>query len=135
MISIERRGDGLLGFSIATDTGSAYTMLTPEEARATAQQLLDAAEQGRAMIVVAEPMEGFGGGFRQEWISGEADDVEVGLDTGAGLGNPYLTCWAQIGDGDRRYETIDVRPLLQAWGGGIEADLRAAAPEEGPADA
>lgn len=66
-----------------------------------------------------KPMQGYGGGFRTEWITAtdEADKsgFSAGLDSGGGFGNPLLTFWVQSGKkGERRYYTADMRLLLQA---------------------
>ena len=69
----------------------------------------------RELTVEAKPQEGFGGGFRQGWISGEGDGVEFSLDSGAGLGNPYLTLHVEFEDGTTVWENIDMRTLVTAW--------------------
>jgi hypothetical protein len=63
-----------------------------------------------------KPQEGFGGGFRTEWLTGTNSEVTAGLDSGAGLGNPYLTFWIQPKDDEskRRYYNVDVRDILSA---------------------
>jgi hypothetical protein len=61
-----------------------------------------------------KPMEGLGGGFRTDWISAENDELEAGLDSGGGLGNPYLTFWIERKNQKRQYFTADMRPVLQA---------------------
>lgn len=65
--------------------------------------------------LIFKPMEGFGGGFRQEWVSGKGNGVEFGLDSGAGLGNGYLTLWIKKkGEKDRRYYTASVKEMLES---------------------
>ena len=59
-----------------------------------------------------EPMKNFGGGFRTEWISGKNEDMEIGLDSGGGLGNPLLTFWIEKKGEPRKYFTADMRDLL-----------------------
>lgn len=84
----------------------------------------DEDEEGRRIEVTAKPMEGFGGGFRQEWISGEKDGVVVQLSSGAGFGNVFLTLMVAIDGEEVRWEVIDVRPLVETWAAAIEAEVR-----------
>lgn len=62
------------------------------------------------------PMEGFGGGFRQEWISGKSPDgTKVALESGAGLGNPLLTFRIERPGQKPEWWTADMADLLQRW--------------------
>lgn len=60
-------------------------------------------------------MEGFGGGFRQEWITAKPDNGEfvAGIDSGAGLGNPLITFWIEEKGQQRRSYTASVADLLE----------------------
>lgn len=59
-----------------------------------------------------EPMKGMGGGFRTDWISAKNENLVAGIDSGAGLGNPYLTFWIEEKPGQRKYFTADLREVL-----------------------
>lgn len=61
-----------------------------------------------------KPMQGFGGGFRTEWISATSEDLKAGLDSGAGLGNPMLTFWIERAGAKREYFTANMADVLQA---------------------
>lgn len=74
------------------------------------------------------PMKGFGGGFRMPWISGENEDIQLGLDSGGGVGNPLMTFWFEDKTGkckDRQYFTVDMRDVLQSLGEQVEEHLHA----------
>ena len=59
-----------------------------------------------------KPMENFGGGFRAEWVSTKGDGTyEAGVDSGAGLGNAFLTFWIEE-NGVRHYFTADISDVL-----------------------
>lgn len=60
-----------------------------------------------------KPMEGFGGGFRAEWVTASWDNSEAGIDSGGGMGNPFLTFWIEEGRKERRYYTADIRDLFK----------------------
>jgi hypothetical protein len=62
-----------------------------------------------------KPMQGFGGGFRQEWASAEGVGFKAGMDSGGGLGNPYLTFWIEKGGKKREYHTADMRDVFRAF--------------------
>lgn len=82
---------------------------------------------GTELTVTAERKTGWEAlemGFRQEWISGEAEGVEVNLSAGAGLGSPWLILTVKEGDADTVFEAIDVRPLLQQWANKVRASLK-----------
>lgn len=54
-------------------------------------------------------------GFRQEWASGENEHIEFSLDSGAGLGSPYMQL--SITDQktkEKRYYRVDMRDWLKA---------------------
>jgi hypothetical protein len=72
--------------------------------------------QGFEIPLTFTPQKGFGGGFRTEWLSAKAETpaFEAGIDSGAGLGNPYLTFWIELDGEPRRYFSADVRDLLRA---------------------
>lgn len=58
----------------------------------------------------------FGGGFVQEWITGENDEVEFSVRSGAGLGNPYLTLSLhRKGSEDTIFEDVDIRKVAETW--------------------
>lgn len=59
-----------------------------------------------------EPMVGIGGGFRQEWLSGDGNGIKFNLDCGAGLGNPLFTLAVER-KGKSHYYTADIRPMIQ----------------------
>lgn len=59
------------------------------------------------------PMKGFGGGFRQEWVSTETPEFSAGLDSGAGLGNPLLTFWIEKKGGKRKTYTASIADLFK----------------------
>lgn len=61
-----------------------------------------------------KPMDGIGGGFRTEWLTGHGDSIKFGLDSGAGVGNPLLTFWIEQGNGKRQYYTADVQELVKS---------------------
>jgi len=62
-----------------------------------------------------EPMKGMGGGFRSEWLSGENSEIEAGIDSGAGLGNPLMTFWfRRKPGGERVYFTSNMQKLFEA---------------------
>lgn len=63
--------------------------------------------------ITFSPMIGVGGGFRTEWVTGKGHGVEFGLDSGAGVGNPYLTFWIEK-NGKRAYYTSEIRDLVNA---------------------
>lgn len=66
------------------------------------------------VTVKFEPMKGLGGGFRTEWVSGKNQNLEAGIDSGGGVGNPLMTYWIQEkGEKKRRYFTVDIRDVLQ----------------------
>lgn len=59
-----------------------------------------------------------GGGFRETWLQGNADDGSVvfRLDSGAGLGNSHLSLLVEDGEGNRiAHEYIDVTTLAEQW--------------------
>jgi hypothetical protein len=58
----------------------------------------------------------FGGGFLQEWITGENDEVEFSIRSGAGLGNPYLTLRIHHkGSEEITFEDMDIRKVAETW--------------------
>lgn len=59
-----------------------------------------------------KPMEGMGGGFRTGWVSAEYKGKKFGLESGAGLGNPFLTFFVESG-GKTKYYTADMGDLLR----------------------
>lgn len=65
---------------------------------------------------------GLGGGFRQSWITANNDErkIEAGIDSGAGLGNPYFTFWVEENGGKRIYFNADVRDILREALGKVE---------------
>ena len=65
-------------------------------------------------------MEGLGGGFRQEWLLCKNKKFRAGLDSGAGLSNPYLIFWIEK-NGKIEYFTADMRTLFNAL---IEKEMR-----------
>lgn len=75
-------------------------------------------KKGISVQLTFEPMKGLGGGLRSEWLTGNSDEkdekerIEFGIDSGAGLNNPYLTFWIKKG-GKRTYYTADVRELAR----------------------
>jgi len=92
----------------------------------------DEAPVGRPITIEAFPMRGFGGGLRQNWIEGEAEGVRISLDSGAGLGNPYLTLSVEVDGHEARWETIDVQPLLRQWAKQVEQEIRDGVPGYDP---
>lgn len=76
---------------------------------------------GRKLEATATPEMGYGGGFRQQWVTGETTDnsgekIEFSLDSGAGLGNRYLTL--AVTYVDRKItvrENIDMAEFLKGW--------------------
>lgn len=70
-----------------------------------------------SVTLTFNPMEGLGGGFRQEWASAKCSDFKAGIDSGAGLGNPLMTFWFER-NGKRQYFTADINAVMAA---GIDA--------------
>jgi hypothetical protein len=64
--------------------------------------------------IIFEPMKGFGGGFRQGWISGSKGKTKFGLDSGAGLGNPFVTLWVEKNGEKTKYYTADMAKVLES---------------------
>lgn len=63
-----------------------------------------------------KPMTGLGGGFRSEWVSAESETLETGIDSGGGLGSPYVTFWIKReGDEKRQYYIADMRDVLTSF--------------------
>ncbi len=60
-----------------------------------------------------KPMEGLGGGFRSDWVSGGNGEIKAGIDSGAGLGNPQMTFWIER-NGKREYYTANIQDVLMA---------------------
>jgi hypothetical protein len=58
-------------------------------------------------------MKGFGGGFRQDWVSGENEELKAGMDSGGGLGNPLLTFWIEKKGENRKYFTTNISKALE----------------------
>lgn len=75
--------------------------------------------------LIFEPMVGMGGGFRQEWLSGEGNGIKFQLDSGAGLGNPLFTLSIQRKGKSYDY-TADIRPMVKNLLSEIVATLEAA---------
>lgn len=75
--------------------------------------------------LVFEPMEGMGGGFRQEWLSGEGNGIKFTLDSGAGLGNPLFTLNVERKK-KSYYYTADIRPMIQKLLADVVKTLEAA---------
>lgn len=67
-----------------------------------------------------KPQEGFGGGFRSEWVSAEGNGIKAGFDSGAGLWNPFLTFWIEK-KGKKSYYNANVGDLLRAAIDEVEA--------------
>lgn len=72
-----------------------------------------AVEKSFAVPLKFKPMEGFGGGFRTDWVSAEHKGLKFGLDSGADMGNPSLTFCIEK-KGKTRYYTADIGDVLRA---------------------
>lgn len=76
----------------------------------------------REFTVIAESTSGLS--LMLEWLTGESDDgVEFQVACGAGLGNTTLRCSVTVDD-NTITETIDIRPLVEAWVTDIVEEVR-----------